>query len=251
MLFAGLSLAVLMLLRGERLKMAQRPRLLLCCSGIILAMDFMCWHRSINMVGPGLATLLGNFQVFFTALFSWLFLKQKISKLFMLAVIMALCGLLFITGVDGKTLEDGYKLGIFLGLLTAICYSGYILLIKASMDDSSVNSVPAMLTVAIPSTLLLAVITPLNGESFAIPGYHSLFALIGAGVISTTIGWSLISSAIQHIQATVAGLVLLLQPTLALIWDTLFFNRPTGGAEVFGIFLILLAIYIGSYRKPT
>jgi len=75
--------------------------------------------------------------------------------------------------------------------------------------------------------------------------------LIGAGVISTTIGWSLISSAIQHIQATVAGLILLLQPTLSLIWDTLFFNRPTRGVEVFGILLILLAISIGSYRKQT
>jgi drug/metabolite transporter (DMT)-like permease len=250
-LFAAISLSVLMILRRENLKMALRPRLLLCLSGAFLAIDFMCWHRSINMVGPGLATLLGNFQVFFTALFSGLFLKQKISKLFMLAVIMALFGLLFITGVDWKTLEDGYKLGIFLGLLTAVCYSGYILLIKASMDDSSVNSVPAMLTVAIPCTLLLAVITPLNGESFVIPNSNSLFALIGAGVISTTIGWSLISSAIQNIQATVAGLILLLQPTLALVWDTIFFNRPTKGVEVFGIFLILMAIYIGSYRKQS
>ncbi|MDX2493339.1 MAG: DMT family transporter [Desulfuromusa sp.] len=249
MLFAGLSLAVLMLLRGESLKMAQRPRLLLCCAGVILAIDFMCWHRSIELVGPGFSTLLGNFQVFFTALFSWLFLKQKISKMFMLAVAMALCGLLFITGVDWKTIADGYKLGIFLGLLTAVFYSGYILLIKASMDDSSVSSVPAMLTVAIPCSLLLAVITPLNGASFAIPSNNSLFALIGVGVVSTTIGWSLISSAIKHIQATVAGLILLLQPTLALIWDTLFFGRPTRGIEVFGILLILSAIYIGSYRR--
>ena len=249
MLFAAISLSVLMLLRGENLKMAQRPRLLLCLSGVVLAIDFMCWHRSIALVGPGFSTLLGNFQVFFTALFSWLFLKQKISRMFMLAVVMALCGLLFITGVDWKSLEDGYKLGIFLGLLTAVFYSGYILLVKISMDDSSVNSVPAMLMVAIPSALVLAVITPLNGATFVIPNSNSLFALIGAGVISTTIGWSLISSAIQHIQATVAGLILLLQPTLALIWDTLFFGRPTGGIEVFGILLILSAIYIGSYRR--
>ncbi|MDX2479174.1 MAG: DMT family transporter [Desulfuromusa sp.] len=249
MLFAGLSLAVLMLLRGKSLKMAQRPRLLLCLGGVFLALDFMCWHRSIELVGPGFSTLLANFQVFFTALFSWLFFKQKVSKMFMLAVIMAMCGLLFITGIDWKSLEDGYNLGIFLGLLAATFYSGYILMIKASMDDSSVSSVPAMLTVAIPCSLLLAVITPLNGASFAIPSSNSLFALIGVGVVSTTIGWSLISSAIKHIQATVAGLILLLQPTLALIWDTLFFSRPTGGIEIFGILLILSAIYIGSYRK--
>ena len=251
MLFAGLSLLALMLVRRESLKMARRPRLLLCLAGLFLAVDFMCWHRSIDLVGPGLSTLLGNFQVFFTALFSWLILKQKITKLFMLAVGMALCGLMFITGADWTLLEQGYKAGIILGLMTAVFYSGYILLVKSSMNDNSVNGVSAMLIVAIPCTLLLAVVTPINGASFAIPDSDSLLALIGAGVISTTIGWSLISSAIKYIQATVAGLVLLLQPTLALIWDVLFFGRPTGGSEVFGVLLILSAIYIGSYRKQN
>ena len=249
MLFAGLSLLIVMLLRGEHLRMARRPRFLLCFAGVFLAVDFMFWHRSIDLIGPGLSTLLANFQVFFTALFSWLLFKQKISRLFMLAVVMSLCGLLFITGVDWKSLEQGYQLGILLGLLTAVFYSGYILLIKTSMNDSSVSGVPAMLVVSIPSTLLLAVATPLNGATFVIPDSGSLFALIGVGVICTTIGWSLISSAIKDIQATVAGLILLLQPTLALIWDVLFFGRPTGGMEVFGILLILTAIYIGSFRK--
>ncbi|SEA56922.1 EamA domain-containing membrane protein RarD [Desulfuromusa kysingii] len=249
MTFASISLTILMFFLGENLKMALRPRLLLALGGVFLAIDFMAWHRSIALVGPGLSTLLGNFQVFFTALFSWLFLKQKISKMFILAIIMALCGLLFITGVDWNNLAEGYKLGIFLGLVTAIFYSFYILLVKASMDDCSVNSVPAMLMVAIPGALVLGVVTPLNGATFVIPSGSSLFALIGVGVISTTIGWSLISSAIQRIPATVAGLILLLQPTLALIWDTLLFDRPTQGIEVFGILLILSAIYIGSYRR--
>ncbi len=249
MLFAGISLLMLMLLQRKTLKMARSAQLLLCCCGILLAVDFMCWHRSIDLVGPGLSTLLANFQVFFTAFLSWLIFKQRISKLFMFAVVMALCGLFFITGVDWKSLEQGYKLGVFLGLLAGIFYSGYILLLKSSMNDSSVNSVPAMLIISIPSTLLLAAVTPINGATFAIPNSGSLLALLGVGVISTTIGWTLISSAIKHIQATVAGLVLLLQPTLALIWDVLLFDRPTGGLEVFGILLILSAIYIGSYRK--
>lgn len=249
MLFAGCSLLVLMKIRGENLRMTRRSKLLLCLAGIFLAIDFMCWHRSIELVGPGLSTLLGNFQVFFTALFSWLLFKQKITKLFMAAVVMALCGLLFITGIDWQALDQGYKWGIFLGMLTAVFYSGYILLVKESMNDSTVNGVPAMLLVAIPSTLLLAVITPLNGESFVINNSSSLFALIGAGVVSTTIGWSLISTAIKHIQATVAGLILLLQPTLSLIWDVLFFGRTTGVQEVIGVMMILSAIYIGSYKK--
>src|SRR3546814_5748795 len=37
-------------------------------TGVFFAADLWLWHRSILLVGPGLATLLGNAQVFFMAL---------------------------------------------------------------------------------------------------------------------------------------------------------------------------------------
>ena len=251
MMFASLSLLILIRLRRENLNMARRPKLLLILAGVFLSIDFMCWHRSIGLIGPGLSTLLGNFQIFFTALFSWLFFQQRISRLFILAVAMALCGLLLITGGDWQVLQPGYKLGLLFGVLTALFYSGYILLLKQALNDRSAQGVPSMLIVSIATTLLLALITPVTGGSFAIPDSESLFALIGAGVISSTIGWSLISTAIKQVQATIAGLVLLLQPTLALIWDVLLFDRPTGPMEIFGVLSILSAIYIGTYRKES
>ena len=61
------------------------------------------------------------------------------------------------------------------GLLAGLFYSGYILLVKESMNDPTVGSVPAMLLVAISSTFLLSVITPLGGASFAIPSSSSCF----------------------------------------------------------------------------
>lgn len=167
----------------------------------------------------------------------------------MVAVVMALCGLLFITGVDWYVLDPGFKLGVALSLVTAIFYSGYIMLLKKSMNHSSVNGVFAMLVVSITSTVSLGAVGSATGASFVIPDTGSLFALPGIGVLSTTIGWSLISSAIKYVPATHAGLVLLLQPALAFVWDVLLFDRPTGKHEVIGIMLILSAIYIGSYRK--
>ena len=35
--------------------------------GVAFATGIFFWHRSIHYVGPGLATILGNFQVFFMA----------------------------------------------------------------------------------------------------------------------------------------------------------------------------------------
>ncbi|WP_020677516.1 DMT family transporter [Geopsychrobacter electrodiphilus] len=249
MLFASLSLLVLLRLQGGKLTSVRNTLLLLAGGGLFLSIDFMCWHRSIHLVGPGLATLLANFQVFFTALFACLFLKQKITRLFMLAVVIALIGLLLITGVDWNVLGEGTRLGILLGLATAVFYSGYILLLKGALNSSSVSGVAAMLVVSLISTVLLGLVTSVGGASFVIPDVSSLLALLGVGVVSTTLGWTLISSAIKFLPATTAGLVLLLQPALACVWDVIFFARPTNGTEVVGITLILGAIYIGSYRK--
>lgn len=246
MLFAGLSLLIVLKVRHETLRMPSRSWLLLGAAGTFLAIDFMCWHRSIELIGPGFSTLLGNFQVFFTALFSRLIFRQSLSRPFILAACLALCGLLMITGPDWSQLESGYRYGIIFGLLTALFYSGYILLLKEAMNGEQMRGIPAMLVVTLPSSLLLAVTAGLNGQGFNIPSSESLLALLGVGVISTTLGWTLISSAIKQVQATLAGLVLLLQPTLALIWDVLFFARPVTGRDILGVLLILSAIYIGT-----
>ncbi len=88
-----------------------------------------------------------------------------------------------------------------------------------------------------------------GGGPFHIPDSTSLLVLIGAGVVSTTLGWSLISSAMRETPAPVASLVLLLQPALSRVRDVLFFQRPTADHEIFGITLIFAAIFLGSIRR--
>ena len=249
MLFAALSLFLLMHLKGVSPFMQQKTLLLLVLSGLFLSLDFMCWHRSINYVGPGLSTLIANFQVFFTAIFSYFLFKENVSRMFIGAIIMATFGMFFITGIELSSLDEGYRLGILFGFGTAVFYSAYILLLKSAMNHQEISGVSAMLVVAVTCTSFFGVITPVTDSSFMIPDAISLWALVGAGVICTTIGWSLISTAIKKTTATITGLFLLMQPALAFVWDVLFFSRPTEGREVVGVLLILSAIYVGSYRR--
>jgi len=248
MLFSALTLLLWLAVARIPWRMPRSAVLVLAGGGLCLGVDFMCWHRSIHLVGPGLSTLLGNFQVFFTALFSWLLLRQRLSPLFIAAVGMALAGLLLITGVDFGALDPGYRFGVILGLSTAVCYSGYILLIKRAMAHPAVSGVSAMLVISLVCMGFMGTVTVAGGASFAIPDGASLSALIAVGVISTTLGWSLISSAMRRVPATLASLVLLLQPALSFGWDVLIFHRPTGAREIFGILLILTAIFLGSHR---
>lgn len=249
MLFAGLGLVLWLRLAGISWRLPHRALPALVAGGVALGVDFMCWHRSIYLVGPGLATLLGNFQVFFTALFSWLLLGQRLHRRFLLAVLLAFGGLLLITGVDFSGLAPGYRLGIGLGLGTALCYSGYILFIKRAMGQPGVAGAAAMLVISLVCMSFMGLVSLGGGEAFRIPGPGTLLALVAVGVVSTTLGWTLISTALRDTPATLASLVLLLQPALACLWDVLIFARPLAGHEFAGILLILGAIFLGSSRS--
>ena len=62
------------------------------------------------------------------------------------------------------------------------------------------------------------------------------------------LGWVLISSSLRHVPASSVGLILLVQPTLAIVWDVLFFARPFGAREGVVAALTLFAIWLGSRR---
>ena len=73
--------------------------------------------------------------------------------------------------------------------------------------------------------------------------------MLAYGILCHAMGWILISHGLVKVEASRAGLLLLLQPTLAFIWDGLFFARPTGIMDVSGALLALVAIYLGGTGK--
>mgnify|MGYP003585778203 CR=1 FL=1 len=68
MLLAGLMLGALVLARHGWQPLSRKAWLWCLLPALAFAIDRWMWHRSILLVGPGLATLLANAQVFFMAL---------------------------------------------------------------------------------------------------------------------------------------------------------------------------------------
>jgi drug/metabolite transporter (DMT)-like permease len=64
--------------------------------------------------------------------------------------------------------------------------------------------------------------------------------------VAQCLGWLAISSGLAGVRPALAGLILLLQPTLSYLWDVLFFDKPTGLVELCGVALALGGIYCGS-----
>jgi drug/metabolite transporter (DMT)-like permease len=253
LLFGGLALALIVLLRGERLWAGRRHMAVAVIAGAVLAVDLAVWHRSILLIGPGLATILGNFQVFFLGAYGVLVLHEHPSVRLKTAVPLAVLGLFLIFGLDWSGLQPGYRLGLLLGVLTGLFYASYILSLRWAQSAPGAPS--AMVTVALlclVGSVFAAGAVQIEGESFRIPDAWSWGVLIAYGLIPQVAGWVLISRALPQVEASRAGLVLLLQPALAFVWDLLLFRRPTTAVELLGAALTLCAIYLGATgRRPV
>jgi len=246
-LFGSIALVIFLLVTRKRPSFPKSAWLMLSIAAVFFALDLWFWHRSINYIGPGLSTLLANFQVFIMMIAGFVLLKQIPRPIQLFAVPMALVGLALIVGLDWSDLPGDYRLGVIFGLLTAVAYAGYLLSLRQARQDSPYR-VPTreLAVVSVICTAVLAVTVLGEGESLMIPSAADFGWLLAYGVLSHSLGGLFIASSLPQVTAAEAGLALLLQPTLSFAWDVLLFGRPMTALELLGAFIALVAIYLGA-----
>lgn len=243
----GAALALLLAVTRQRLRLTGKVWAILAGSAVFFALDLWFWHRSINFIGPGLATLLANFQVFVMMGAGMLLLGQRPRPVQLVAVPLALVGLGMIVGFDWRSLPGDYRLGVAFGLLTAVAYAGYMLTMRAARTGS-VHRLPTreVAVVSLGSAAILGVAAMAEGVSLAIPTPGDAAWLLAYGLGSHCLGLLFIASSLPKVSPTEAGIALLLQPALSFAWEVLFFARPMTATELAGAAIALAAIYLGA-----
>lgn len=249
MAFGAGFLGVWLLLARERPPASLLALSLIGLAALFFAADLYFWHRSILIVGPGLATILANFQVFVLAVVGALFLGERLQPAFLAGLACALTGLWLLFGLGWPELDARYRQGVLFGLLTALCYAAYLLTMRRAGQRAASSSPQANLfAVSLLCALVMAAVVRAEGGSFAIPDRSSLLALLAYGLFAQMAGWWLIVRSMPRLPAAVVGLLLLLQPALAFVWDQVVFGRSTTALEWLGVALALIGIYLGSMR---
>ncbi len=253
MAIGGLFLLIIIALTRKWNRLPSHAFFLMILSASCFILDLIVWHQSIFYVGPGLATILANFQVFILAGTGLFLYKERLGPRYIISVSLAVMGLglLILPGTEASSAPHFY-FGVVLGLVTALAYSGYLLSLRSLQKrhrDLSPLLVIAIISVLTAIGIGLHVAT--SGASFVIPDTQTFLALIAYGVMGQVLGWVLISKGIAYVETSKAGLILLLQPTLSFLWDILFFNRPTGLLDLTGATLAIMAIYLGTTSRTN
>jgi drug/metabolite transporter (DMT)-like permease len=249
MFFGGGMLLMWVALRGGWQRFFWRDLGWALLPAIGFAADLIQWHRSILWMGPGIATLLTNFQVFLMALVGLVFYRERPGRGFLPGMLLAMVGLWLLVGAHWSMFDAPHRLGVWLGLGSGVAYTVYLLSFRQALKNHT-RLVPAQFLglMSLLCAWLLWLWGWAEGDSFALRSLQSWSALLALGFCGQVLAWLLMVSAMPRLPASLVGLLLLLQPALAFVLDVILLGRPTSLEDWTGLVLALAGILFGALR---
>jgi drug/metabolite transporter (DMT)-like permease len=211
-------------------------------AGLFFAADLVFWHHAIAAVGAGLGTVLANTQLILVGLAAWAILGEKPGARVLAAVPVVLTGIVLISGVVGG---DAYgsdpALGVLFGVLTAIAYSAFLLVLRAGNRDTRRPAGP-LLDATASAALGSAVAGAVLGELELTPSWPAHGWLLLLAVTAQVFGWLVISVSLPRLPAARTSLLLTIQPAAAVIFAMLLVDEQPSRVQLLGIAVVLLGI---------
>lgn len=228
-----------LLARGQ--SRTPRERRLAYAAGVLFAVDLISWHYSIEYIGAGLATVLGNLQVVFVGLTAWLFLSERPEARMLAAVPPGLIGIVLISGAfeDGAYGSDPTKGAIF-GIVTALSYTAFILLIRQAGTGS--NPAAPLFEATWVAAAGGGVAGIVIGDIDFMPSWPEHGWLLLLALSSQVLGWLLITASLPLLPAALTSVLLTLQPLTSVGLGVVLLAEEPTGLQLAGAALILAGL---------
>ncbi len=230
---------------GERRRFGPRTRreqVLAVVAGAFFALDLMFWHRSIEAVGAGLATVLGNLQVVLVGLAAWLFLGERPGRRLVAVIPVVIVGIVLISGVlEEEAFGEDPVLGVVYGALTAVAYTAFLLILRRGNADLRRPAGPLF-----DATAMAAVVAALGGWALGTldptPGWPAQGWLITLALTSQVAGWLLISIGLPRLLAAITSVILTIQPVGAVLLAMALLDETPSMLQLAGVALVLTGV---------
>ncbi len=238
-------------IKGNRIGLA-------ALSGLLLALHFATWITSLEYTTVASSVVLVTTTPLWVALFSPIFLKEKLTRPVIIGLLIALMGSAVITmsdsciiGANGiicpsmaQVLSGRAFIGDLLALCGALCAAGYMMIGRKLRPSLSI--VPYTFVVYGISALVLIVLTLSTGRSLI--GYPPINYVwfLALALIPQLIGHSIYNWSLKYISAAFVSITLLGEPVGSTILAYILLHETPGLVKLAGGVLILGGIYTAS-----
>jgi drug/metabolite transporter (DMT)-like permease len=228
-----------------------RERRLALIAGLFFSVDLVMWHRSIEDVGAGLATVLANIQVALVPLVAWFVLSEKPARRVLAALPIALLGVVLISGAleHGAYGRDPVR-GAVYGICAGVAYVGFLLLLRQGGNDLRRPAGPLFDATAVGMLGCLALGASL-GDAELVPHFPGAWWLITLALTSQVLGWLLITSSLPRLPAALTSLLLCVQPIGSVALGAIIFGESPTALQLGGVLLVLVALLTATLASGT
>ncbi len=228
-----------------------RTRVRAGVAGMFLGVDLLLWTHAIYDVGAGIATVLGNLQVFFVTFIAWLWFRERPRRQFLLALPVVMIGVVLVAGIAGNSSSNYHPVaGVLYGLGTSVSYAAFIVILRTSATQAPHIAGP--LADATAGALLASVVSGLAfGQLSLDPPLAALGWLLVLALTSQTLGWLLITSSLPRLPAAISSLLLLLQPAASLVLAAIVLSQRPTTLQLVGAALVCGGVLVAARSRPA
>jgi drug/metabolite transporter (DMT)-like permease len=191
---------------------------------------------AIKFASAGLVALLLYLYPVFVALLSGIFLREKITRIKALALVLALTGTALTVNPEGGQLP-----GVFLAISAAVIYSVYIIVGTGVMQK--VSALQSSTVIFASAGFIYGVLMIINRPHF--PSSATGWAVIsGTVIVATVIPVVTFLAGLKRIGPTNASMLSTLEPVVTVVLAAILLHDTLKPAAILGGGLILAAVIL-------
>ena len=248
MVYALPFLVIIIWFRNAEDLRSTNTRLIAIIAGFAFSLDFLAYHSTVDWIGTGIGTLIGNSQVIIVTLASWWLFGERPNLSILISLPIVMFGLFLISGIwDDEPYGDYPVRGVIAGVFTAIFYSAFLIIYRfANRELAPATNLQFDSTVGCALGLLILSFLPLKSIHVEPIDFQPTFPvhawLLLLAILSQVIGWLAIAYSLPRLPAAYTSFAILLQPTLTIVWGVILLSEAPSIQQSLGMFLILGSI---------
>jgi len=206
--------------------------------GLILSLGYCGYVFAMYNTTVANTNFIIQTQTIFLAIFGYIFLKEKISKLTLFSIILAFIGIMLMVG---NSLSPGQTSGNIAAFIMPISFATLILIVRKFPD---IDMIPMQFVAGIGAIII--------GYLFStkiIISPHDIFLGFLAGFFQVGLGFIFITIGARSTPSALVGIIMLTEAVLGPLWAWLFANENPPLVVLYGGVIIISAVLLQFFNR--
>ncbi len=206
--------------------------------GIILGCGFFSYVFAMYNTTVANANFIIQTQTLFLAIFGYLFLKETISKITLISIILAISGIVLMLG---DTLTLGQMIGNIIAFIMPISFAVLIIIVR---KYPAIDMVPLQLVAGV-----IAMVIGYFAAGRIDVSLYDIFLGFLAGFFQVGLGFIFITIGARSTPSAVVGIIMMSEAIFGPLWAWIFINEQPTHIVLIGGLIILFAVLIQLVNK--